>query len=171
MHDPFQTYAALGSYYGMQPQSGLPYQALQTSGFNPSISQSPFGQFGQGQGPQQWQLLSALASHPAVPQLLAALLSNPQIAAGLHSGGLANYGQQSGGQQFGAQQHSTFGQPGSPFGQMGSPFGQQGSPFGQMGSPLAPQSWIGQGYGGIHPLQALLGGRQFQPQGFTPWGY
>jgi hypothetical protein len=73
---------------------------------------------------------------------------------------------------------------GSPMGQQqfGSPMGQQqfGSPVGQ-GFPLAPQSWIGQGgigggqgfgqgFGQQHPLLSQWIGRQFQPQGTSPWG-
>jgi len=180
MHDPFQTYATLGSYYG------LPYGGPQVSGINPmnpssinpfggiqQAGQSPFGQPpGQSPlGPQQFQLAQALAFHPAIQQALASLLNNQLLAGGLHQGAY--------GQQFGVQQQSPWGLQS----QMGSPFGQIGSPFGHL-SPLAPQSWIGQsgpfaggayaggqGIGAIYPLQALLSARQFQPQGFTPWGY
>jgi hypothetical protein len=190
MHDPFQTYATLGSY-GIPTPIGLPYGGLQGAGINPALgggiaqmglAQQPYG-LGQGFiNPQQLQL-AALASQGGLqhPLLAAALLSNPLIAASLHQGALGQYGQP----QFGLQQHSPyqqigqmgspFGQIGSPFGQMGSPFGQMGSPFGQMGSPfaqlggspfgqpgypLAPQSWIGKG--------GLFGGAQGFGQ-INPW--
>jgi len=59
-----------------------------------------------------------------------------------------------------------------------SPIGQSqfGSGLGQ-GFPLAPQTWMGQGGGGIgqgfganYPLLSQLIGRQFQGQGYSPWG-
>jgi len=208
MHDPFQNYATLGSYYGMQTPLGLPYGGLQASGINP-INQSsinPLGglinplagisQIGQplyGQSPfgpqqlqqqqlqqqqlqqhqlQQLQLAQALAANPAIHQLLASVLNNQLISAGLHPAALGAYGQ-----QFGLQQQSPFGLQGQ-IGPQFPQFGQIGSQLGHLGSQLAPQSWIGQvpfaggqGFGAIHPLQALLTARQFQPQGFTPWGY
>jgi len=197
MHDPFQTYATLGSYYG------LPYGGQQVSGINPmnpsqinplinplagiqQAGQSPFGQVPVQSPlvPQQLQLAQALAYQSAIQQALASLLNNQLISGGLHQGGLGAYGQQFGLQQqpqFGLQQQSPFGlQQQSPWGlqgQINPQFGQIGSPFGYVGS-LAPQSWIGQGgpfaggqgFGAVNPLQALLA-RQFQPQGFTPWGY
>jgi hypothetical protein len=181
MHDPFQNYATLGSNYGMPTPYGLPYQGLQ-SPFNPAagiqqlqpspfaqlqqspfgLQQSPFGQIG-GQGLGQQNLQQALAA--VLPQVVAALLSNPQIAASLQQGA---FGSQIG-QPYGIPQQSPYGQ----IGQGGSPFGQIGSPFGQVGSPLAPQSWIGQGsgLGQAHPLLSLLSARPFQGQGPTPWGY
>jgi hypothetical protein len=196
MHDPFQTYATLGSF-GIPTPLGTPYGGLQSSPINPGIgggigqvgmAQPPYGP---GQGfinPQQLQL-AALASQGGLqhPLLAAALLSNPLIAAALHQGALGSYGQP----QFGLQQYSPYqqiGQMGSPFGQqmgspfgqqMGSPFGQIGSPFGQAGYPLAPQSWIGQaglfgggqGFGQINPWLSQLGARPFQGQGLSPWGY
>jgi hypothetical protein len=222
MHDPFQTYATLGSYYGMPTPIGLPYQAQQGSAINPAalnpltailgqipqVGQSPFGQYpGQGlinpqqlqqqlqqqqlqQQLQQLQLAQALASQAAIPQLLglsqfaggfqnpllAALVNNPLLAAGLQHGGAI--GQQPFGQQpFGQQ---AFGQ--QPFGlQQYSPYQQHGqiSPFGGVGYPLAPQSWIGQGspfgvgqgFGAIQPLLSQWSQRPFQSQGISPWGY
>jgi len=242
MHDPFQNYATLGSYYGM-PTPGLPYlAALQASGINPATAinplaatmglpsiaqmggipqtgqqgygqqpwQQPFGQqqlygqqpygqqqlygqqpygqqqlygqqpFGQnpGQGFINPQLQLALASQAqaAIPQLLglsslgfqhpllASLLSNPLIAAGLHPSAIGSYI----GPQLGLQPHSPYSQ-----------IGQIGSPFGQTPYPLAPQSWVGQGgmfgggqgFGAIHPLLSQLSGRPFQAQGLSPWGY
>ena len=244
MHDPFQTYATLGSYYGMPTPIGLPYAALQASGINPATAlnplaatmglpsiaqmggmgqqgygqqpwQQPFGQqsFGQqpygqqpygqqqlygqqpfGQNPgqgligPQLQLAAALASQAqqaAIPQLLglqslgfqnpllASLISNPLIAAGLHPSALGSYI----GPQLGFHQHSPFSQL-AQLGQLGQ-LGQIGSPFGQPNYPLAPQSWIGQGgmlgggqgFGAIHPLLSQLSGRPFQAQGISPWGY
>jgi len=233
MHDPFQNYASLGSYYGI-PTPGLPYlAALQASGINPATAlnplaatmglpliaqmggipqtgqqgygqqpwQQPFGQqqpygqqpygqqqlygqqpFGQNPGQgfinPQLQLASALAAQAqaAIPQLLglsslgfqhpllASLLSNPLIAAGLHPSALGSYI----GPQLGLQPYSPYSQ-----------IGQIGSPFGQAPYPLAPQSWIGQGgmfgggqgIGAIHPLLSQLTGRPFQAQGLSPWGY
>src|SRR6185369_13409908 len=133
MHDPFQNYASMGSYYGM-PTPGLPYlAALQASGINPATvlnplaatmglpsipqmggipqtgpqgygqqpwQQQPYGQqqlYGQqpfGQNPGQsfigphLQLASALSSLGLQHPLLASLLSNPLIAAGLHQSAL-----------------------------------------------------------------------------------
>ena len=74
MHDPFQNYPSLGSYYGMPAPIGLPYlEALQASTMGlPSIPQ-PYGSLG--------------LQHP----LLASLLSNPLIAAGLHPPALGSY--------------------------------------------------------------------------------
>jgi hypothetical protein len=202
MHDPFQNYASMGSYYGM-PTPGLPYlAALQAFGINPATAlnplaatmglpsipqmggipqtgqpgygqqpwqQQPFGQqqlYGQqpfGQNPGQaflgphLQLASALSSLGLQHPLLASLLSNPLIAAGLHQSALGSYT----GPQLGLQPNSQIGQ------------------FGQAPYPLAPQSWVGQGgmfgggqgFGGIHPLLSQLAARPFQAQGFSPWGY
>jgi hypothetical protein len=68
------------------------------------------------------------------------------------------------------QQGIPFGLQGSPFTQVGSPFAQHGLPYGQIGSPLAPQSWVGQGPGQIHPLVAQqLAARAFYSQGISPW--
>jgi hypothetical protein len=132
--------------------------------------------------PQQLQLAALLASQAGIPQfgispqavalqnpIVAALLANPLIAAGLHS----QFGQQP--QQFGQQPQSLY----SQFGQVGgSPFGPAG-PSAGVGYPLAPQSWVGQGgqlgggqpYGQIHPLLAQVTARALQGQGFSPWGY
>jgi hypothetical protein len=162
---------------------------------NPQNGQQGYGSY-PGQNfitPQQLQL-AALASQAVIPQLLqnqivAALLANPLVAAGLHS----QFGQQP--QQFG-QQPQQFGQQPQQFGQQPQQFGQQahslypqfgqigGSPYGQglpaagNSYPLAPQSWVGQGgqlggqgYGQIHPLVAQLAARALQGQGSSPWGY
>jgi hypothetical protein len=195
MHDPFQNYASLGSYYGMPTPIGLPYlAALQASTMGlPSIpqmggipqtgqqgyaqqpwqQQQPYGQqqlygqqpFGQNPGPglvgPHLHLASALSSLGLQHPLLASLLSNPLIAAGLYPSALGSYT----GPQFGLQ-------PNSQMGQIGSQFGQ--APY-----PLAPQSWVGQGglfgggqgFGAIHPLLSQLAARSFQTQGFSPWGY
>jgi hypothetical protein len=179
-HDPFQNYATLGSYYGMPAPLGLQYPSLQTSAINPAttvnplLGLSPMAQAGAtpqvgpspygvspGQGfisPQQLQLASLLASQVGFqnPALAASLLSNPLIAASLHSQALGSYGAP----QFGLQQPSLYPQ-----------IGQMGSPFGQIGYPLAPQSWIGQGFGPVHALQSQLIPRPFQAQGLSPWGY
>jgi len=203
MHDPFQNYASLGSYYGI-PTPGLPYlAALQASGINPATTlnplaatlglpsipqmggipqpgygqqpwqqqpygqqqlygQQPFGQnLGQGFIGPQLQLASALSSLGLQHPLLASLLSNPLIAAGLHQSALGSYI----GPQLGLQPNSQM--------------GQIGSQFGQAPPPLAPQSWVGQGgmfgggqgFGAIHPLLSQLAARPFQAQGFSPWGY
>jgi hypothetical protein len=147
---------------------------------------------------QQMQLAAALASQAAVPQLvnpqlglapqasgfhqnpiLTALLTNPLAAAGLLSAVPSPYI----GSQLGQQPQSFYSQPaqfgGSPSGQAGSPFGQTG-PVGA-GYPLAPQSWVGPGwgsqfggqaYGQIHPLLAAqLASRALQGQAFSPWGF
>src|SRR5436190_7319901 len=137
MHDPFQTYATLGSYYGTpQGQSYLgqglinPQQQLQQQLQQQQLQQQL----------QQLQLASALAASQAFnpqlqglspltsvfqnpvlaqnPLLLAALVNNPLISAGLNPAaiGLA--------QHYGQQSHSPYPQ----IGQIGSPFGQIGSP-------------------------------------------
>ncbi len=190
-HDPFQTYATLGSYYGIPTPIGL-QPSLQTSAINPVAALNPllglspiaqtvgipqFVQSPYGLNPVQSLinpspiLQSALLQNPL---LAASLLSNPLIAASLQSQALA-YGVP----QLGFQQPSLYpqiGQLGSPFGQIPSPFSQIGSPFGQIGYPLAPQSWIGQGggqmFGQVHPFQSQLSPRPlFQGQGLSPWGY
>jgi len=177
--------ATLNPLLGLSPMAQV--------GGIPQLAQSPYGQSPYGQNPgqglinplqlqqlQQLQLASLLASQ-AVAQnpVLASLLSNPLIAASLHSQALGS----NGALQFGLQQQPSLypqiGQIGSPFGQ-NSPFGQIGSPFGQIGYPLAPQSWIGQGgpfggvqqgFGQINPFQSQLTPRPFQGQGLSPWGY
>jgi len=203
MHDPFQTHANFGQYYGLPNPIGLPYQALQGSAINPTLnplaavlgmSQAPIGglaqlgqsQFGQypGQVPQQFQQqllqqqLQQLQLAALQNPLLAALINNPLISAGLHQSSLGVYQ----GQPFGVQ--------GQPFGVQGQPFGQQqhgqypqigqfGSPFGQTGYPLAPQSWIGQGnpygasqgFGASQPFPSQWGPRPFPGQVPSPWGY
>ena len=179
-HDPFQNYATLGSYYGMPAPIGLQYPSLQTSAINPAtainplLGLSPMAQGGFPQvgpspyGPnpghpslanqQQLQLASLLASQVGFqnPVLAASLLSNPLIAASLHAQALGSYGVP----QFGLQQPSLYPQ-----------IGPMGSPFGQIGYPLAPQSWIGQGFGPVHALQSQLIPRPFQAPGLSPWGY
>jgi len=179
---------------------GLPYQGQQGSAINPAalnqlaatlsqiggigqLAQSPFGQHpGQSfMGPQQFQQQLQQQQLQQQLQLLAALVNNPLLAAGLQHGG--NIGQQPFGQQpFGQQSYGqqSYGQ--QPFGlQQYSPYqqhGQIGSPFGG-GYPLAPQSWIGQGspfgagqgFGGIQPLLSQWSQRPFQSQGLSPWGY
>jgi hypothetical protein len=211
-HDPFQTYATLGSYYGMPTPIGLQYP--QTSAINPAatlnpllgqspfqggvpqLAQTPYGLNPVQQGlinPQQLQLASLLASQLGIsPVLVASVLSNPLIAASLHSQvpqfgfqqpsvypqagqyppQLGQYPPQIGqyppqiGQyppQIG-QYPSQIGQYPPQIGQMGSPFGQIPSPFSQIGYPLAPQSWIGQGvpFGQVHPFQQQLSPFQSQ---------
>ena len=159
-HDPFQNYATLGSYYGMPAPLGLQYPSLQTPAINhatagiPQVGQSPYGMNPGHPGlanPQQLQLASLLASNPV---LAASLLSNPMVAASLHSQALGSYGVP----QFGLQQPS-----------LNPQIGQIGSPFGQIGYPLAPQTWIGQGFGPVHSLQSQLIPRPFQAQGLSPW--
>lgn len=151
---------------------------------NPITGVLQTGQQGYGSYPAQnfinsqqlQQVAAALASQAAVPQLpglssltgglqnpglqnpvIAALLTNPWVAAGLQA-------------QFGQQPHSLY----SQFGQIGSPLGQ-GVPTAGFGYPLAPQSWVGQGsqfgggYGQVHPLIAQLTARALQ--GNSPWGY
>lgn len=178
---------------------------------NPLLGIPQAGQQGYGpypaQGfinPQQLQLASALASQAAIPQLLglsplaglqhhpilAALLQNPLITAGLQAqlGQQSQYGQQLpfGQPQFGQQlpfgQQPQFGQqPHSLYSQLGQIGGLgfgQGGPGAGIGYPLAPQSWVGQagqwsgqGYGQVHPLLAQLTARAYQGQGLSPWGY
>jgi len=41
-HDPFQTYATLGSYYGIPTPIGLQHPSLQTSAINPVAALNPF---------------------------------------------------------------------------------------------------------------------------------
>jgi hypothetical protein len=174
-----------GQYYGTPNPVGMPYNVQQTSAINPLAGINPpaminpiagqaYGsQQGNGLHPLQQLQLASLASQGAIPQLLAlsplaaglqnpivaALLSNPLIAAGLHS----QFGHQ---QQFGQQpqfQQPQLGQPQSLYPQL----------------PLAPQSWVGQGsqlgggqgYGQIHPLLAQLTARTLQGQAYSPWGY
>jgi hypothetical protein len=194
MHDPFQAYS---SQYGMQAPIGIQPPSLQYPGINPAtlnpllglaqpgqtggIPQvSPYGQ-NPGQGfihPQQLQLAALLASQAIFQNpVLASLLSNPLVAASLHSQALGSPGVPQGGWQ-----QQFYPQPGQypQVYQMGSPFGQTGLPFGQAAYPLAPQSWIGQGgpfgggqgFGPIHSLQSQMGQRPFQgQQGYSPWGY
>jgi hypothetical protein len=157
----------------------------------PGIPQTQQGygpQQGNGLHPLQQLQLASLASQGGIPQLFAlsplaaglqnpitaALLSNPLIAAGLHS----QFGHQ---QQFGQQ--PQFGQPQFQQPQFGQPqfqqpqFGQPQSLYPQL--PLAPQSWVGQGgqlgggqaYGQINPLLAQLTARALQGQAYSPWGY
>jgi hypothetical protein len=195
MHDPFQTYATMGTPYGGSPYGtpygtlnpvGLPYNAQQpfsnplssihplaaatlglSQNVNPITGIPQAGQQGFGLHPAQ------LASQAIIPQLLGinplAALQNPIVAA-LLSHPLIAAGLQS---QLGQQpQYSQFGQAG------GSPFGQNGAAAG-IGYPLAPQSWIGQpgqfgggqAYGQIHPLLTQLASRVLPGQGFSPWGY
>src|SRR5262249_53882187 len=144
MHDPFQAYSAIGSHYGLQSPIGLQYPSLQTSGINPAINPllgayQQFGQpgristmmeqkpFGVGQGiisPQQLQLASVLATQAVLQNpLLASVLANPMLAAGLHAQGLG---------AFGGVQHGLQPQVWPQIGQMGSPYGQLGSPYGQL---------------------------------------
>jgi hypothetical protein len=206
MHDPFQTYANqpyanMGIPYniqqtsGINPLTGINPLAAAALGLSPGIptTTNPMtavpqtGQQGYGFypaqnfiNPQQLQLAAAFASQAGLHNpIVAALLTNPLVAAGLHS----QFGQQ---QQFGQQPHSLY----SQFGQNGGlPFGQ-GNPLAGAGYPLAPQSWVGQGqlgggqgygqsygqgygqgYGQIHPLVAQLTARALQGQSFSPWGY
>jgi hypothetical protein len=174
-YDPYQTYPALGQYYGMTSPIGSPYGGQQNSGLNPAFSGIP--QTGQpsypgvnaqgGINPQQLQLASLLASQAAIPQLagispwttglvnplLAAILQNhnPLLAAVLQNPQLnpilAAYGHSIGSQQFGNQPNSVYGQTGSPYGQQtGSPYGQQtGSPYGQQTG--SPYGQFGSPYG------------------------
>src|SRR5258706_3380294 len=109
MHDPFQTYATLGSYYGMPTPIGLPYAALQASGINPATALNP----------------------------LAATMGLPSIAQ-MGGMGQQGYGQQPWQQPFGQQPYGqqSFGQ--QPYGQQSfgqQPYGQQQlygqQPFGQ----------------------------------------
>jgi len=168
----------------INPITGVPQAGQQGYGLHPAQNFI---------NPQQLQLASALASQAVLPQLLgisplagiqnpivAALLTNPLIPAGLH----AQFGQQQFAQpQFGQPQfwQPQFGQPqllNPQFGQIGSPYGQVG-PTAGIGYPLAPQSWVGQpgqlggaqAYGQIHPLLAQLASRSLQGQGISPWGY
>ena len=173
MHDPFQTY----THYGVPSPLGLQYPSPQTSAINPMaalnaiLGQSPMSQApGIPQGgpspyginpiqsfinPQQLQQFLLLALQN--PLLAASVLSNPLIAAGLHSPVHGPYGVP----QLGFQPPSLYPQ-----------LGQMGSPFGQNGFPPAPQSWIGQGgFGPLHALQSQSIPRPFQAQGPSPWGY
>jgi hypothetical protein len=176
--------AALGLSQGnptamnpINPLTGIPQAGQQGYGPQQGNSFIPGQGFGFGfvHPHHLHQAAAALAAQGALQNpILAALLTNPLVAAGLQ-------------QQFGQQAQSPypqFGQiGGSPFAQGGSPFGQGGSPFGQnnpmagIGYPLAPQSWVGQGgqfggqgYGQNNPLLALLTARPFQGQGYSPWG-
>jgi len=134
--------------YGQQPYGQQPFGQQQ-------FGQLPYGQqqfgpqLGQGLIGQQLHLASALAQLGIQHPLLASLIGNPMIAASL--------------QQSALQSHNPY----SQYGQIGQP----GVQFGQTPFPLAPQSWVGQGFGGVHPLLSQLGARPFQAQGLSPWGF
>jgi hypothetical protein len=168
-YDPYQTYPAVGQYYGS------PYTGLQTAALNPALLINPLAaalgvtsnpvtggipQAGQssypgyptqgGINPQQLQLASLLASQAAIPQLLgispwATGLANPLLAAALHNNNpllTAILQNPQLNPILAASSHSM----GSQFGyQPNSIYGQQfGSPFGQGGSPYGQ---IGSPYG------------------------
>jgi hypothetical protein len=160
-HDPFQTY----THYGVPSPFGLQYPSPQTSAINPLaalnaiLGQSPMAQVGGipqvGPLPYGMNPVQNFINPQQLQQLASLLgLQNP-VAAGMHSPVPGAYGVP----QFGFQPPSLYPQ-----------LGQMGSPFGQIGFPLAPQSWVGQGFGQLHALQSQLIPRPFQGQG-SPWGY
>jgi hypothetical protein len=188
MYDPFQTYATLGSFYGIPTPIGVPHPALQGAMHTPTpnpqagfLGLSPLGQpgFGQYAGQpligspqlqqlQQLQLASTLAAQAAIPQLLGLsplAIQNQLLAAQLYNPLISA----------GLNPAALGSNVGQPFGQPFSPYPQ----IGQMGYPLAPQSWIGQSghfggqvFGGAHPLLSQWSQRPFQSsQGLSPWGY
>ena len=193
MHDPFQTYATLGPQTGIP--GGFPFQ-----GFGPTQGlpqqtgiQHPLLAALAAQGGIQNPLLAGLGAQGGIQHPLLAYLAaqggiqNPLLAYLATQGGIQHpvlaYLAAQGGIQhplLAAMAIREMTNPGTP-GLFGSPMGQQpfGSGLGQ-GYPLAPQSWIGQGglgggqgFGqgfGTHPLLSQWIGRQFQPQGISPWG-
>ena len=136
-HDPFQTYATLGTIPGVTAPFQTPYAAAVNPQLaqNPLLAQQAYAGIPQAGmvSPQQLQLAQILQA--VLPQLLAlsqiaAPWQNPQLAASL-------------------QQQSPYPQQHPQIGYAGSPFG--GSPFGPTAPQLAPQTWVGQGipYGGF----------------------
>lgn len=117
----------------LQQQQQNPYQQQQNPYIAAAVQQNPF--------------VAAALQQAALQQ--AALLQNPFIAATLQ------------------QQNPFVAAAYSPYAQLYQQphpqIGLQTSPFGQLGGTLAPQSWVGQGYGQqINPLlQAVTRG---------PWG-
>jgi hypothetical protein len=172
-HDPYQTYATLGTLSGQTNPAaaynpltanagagygGIPPQQLQLAAALIAQSAQLAGLSNLYQNPQ----LGSMSSNPFAPQVhnplaAAALQHNPFIAAALQyqpysqnplqNPGLAQLASAIG-QQIGLQPYAQFAHPG--FGQagFGQPFGQPGSPVGQFNTPLAPQSWVGQGQAG-----------------------
>jgi hypothetical protein len=169
-YDPYQTYATLGGYSGINNPFQTPfnnaYQPQSAYWQNPLL---PAGlqQGGLQQGISPHSLLQQLAAQQLAQQIVAQQLAAQQIAAqqipfGLQPSLLNQQG----------LMHPQVGQIGFG-GQGSSSFGQPGSPFNQIGGPLAPQSWVGQagqlGIAQTNPLLlAHLTARALQAQGFTP---
>ena len=201
MHDPFQTYSSLGSYYGIPAGYGTPGAIGSPSLQSPALSLAglnPIAGILGGHMGQPYTGFPAMAPFtPGLQNPLVAALSNPYIAAALQNQlnpvlALAQQvlTQQALAQQLAPanspfqqyQQPQPFGQInsafGQPLGQIGSPFnqgfGQGFSPFGQTGYPLAPQSWVGQQGGGQGPqqLHPLLSQLTGRPgTGISPFGW
>jgi len=174
-YDPFQSYATLGGYSGINnpfqtPFNNNAYQPQSAYWQNPLLPAGLQQQAGLQQGISPHSLLHQLAQQLA-QQIVAQQLAAQQIAAQ----------QNPFGQPFGLQpallnqqglMHPQVGQIG--FGGQGiSPFGQPGASLNQIGMPLAPQSWVGQGgqfgLGQTNPvLLAHLTARALQAQGMAP---
>jgi len=172
-YDPFQTYATLGGYSGINNtnpfQTPFNFNGMQNPATNPAAAywQNPLLPAGLQQGISPHALIQQLAAQQLAQQIVAQQLAAQQIAAQQAPFGLqASLLNQQG------LMHPQVGQIG--FGGQGiSPFGQPGSPFNQIGMPLAPQSWVGQagqlGLGQTNPvLLAHLTARALQAQGITP---
>jgi hypothetical protein len=183
-YDPFQAYATLGGYSGInnpfQPPfnfNGMQNPAINPAAWNPYQPQSAYwqnplllaglqqGGLQQG-GLQQGGLQQGISPHSHLHQLaqqLAQQIVAQQLAAQQIAAQQSPFGAQQA--QFGLQP-SLLNQQGlmqPQVGQIGfggqgiSPFGQSGSPFNQIGMPLAPQSWVGQaGQMGIGQTNPVL---------------
>jgi hypothetical protein len=187
-YDPYQTYATLGGYAGINNpfQTPFNFNGIQNPAINPAAAWNPFTAYqpqsaswqnplllaglqqgGLQQGISPYSLLQQLAAQQLAQQIVAQQLAAQQIASQQTPFGLqpSLLNQQ-------ALMHPQVGQIG--FGGPGiSPFGQPSSPFNQIGTPLAPQSWVGQagqlGFGQTNPvLLAHLTARALQAQGIAP---
>jgi len=173
-YDPYQTYATLGGYSGINNPFQTPFNTAyqpQSAYWQNPLLPAGLQQNGLQQGVSPHSLLQQLAAQQLAQQIVAQQLAAQQIAAQ----------QNPFGQPFGLQPallnqqgqiHPQLGQIG--FGGQGiSPFGQPGSPLNQIGVPLAPQSWVGQGgqfgFAQTNPvLLAHLTARALQAQGIAP---
>jgi hypothetical protein len=175
-YDPFQTYATLGGYSGI---NNNPFQTPFNTAYQPQSAywQNPLlpaglQQAGLQQGISPHSLLQQLAAQQLAQQIVAQQLAAQQIAAQPSPFGQSPFGLQPSLLNQQGLMHPQVGQIGFG-GQSLSPFGQPGPPFNQIGMPLAPQSWVGQpgqfGPGQTNPvLLAHLTARALQAQGIAP---